>query len=208
MTTSDSRRRARAAETADRSAKRARLCQVALWFACGLVGAAAAWYLPLSFFTDESRDMPSWVRRVVQRDPMVGRSYVLPAVFSLDGHKVKLPFAGRKTALILIWTCETCGVDRFVRSLEEVAEKRPSSSLLVVVNRGKPDVVSRFWQENRLATPVAVDTSGALGRLLNAQFLFRAYVFDASGKLIYVSSFGESERDAILANMYRFLAPA
>ena len=171
----------------------------ALWVACGIIGAYAGWNLPiLGIFVGDIKETPDWVKRVLEKDPVAGRKYSLPPVYDLTGNPVKLPVPGARTAIVCLWTCDTCGVDKFVRELTALCERRPKTPIWVVVNRGKPDRTAQFWKDNGLTLPVAVDTDGSLGRQLNSQFMYRAYIFDSSGNLTQFSSYRNGNREVIV----------
>lgn len=169
-----------------------------IWLLCGFAGAAVAWYVPRIvriFGQDDST--PLWVLKAIKHDPEIGEANYLPRVYNLQGQTVLLPERGRTTCMVFLWHCDSCGLEKMIRALESLAKKNPNTRTWVVVVRGRPEIVDRYWKDNALTLPVAIDRSGDVARRLNVVFSARVYVFDPAGKLRYLSSYGENVDDIL-----------
>ena len=185
--------------------KRERLAVAVLGFAVGWIIAS---HYGLSGYTlwlrwKTASGIEPWRSAALAADPVVGQKVSLPVLPDIDGKRVSLPFPTGYTGLVFMTDPRSCQTNSTLRSIKEkqATGKFARLNLFIVVPTYHPEQARRYWQEFGKDFHILLDPEARLARALNVVFENRAYLFDSSGRLLYLTRFQqdgeEIERDVL-----------
>jgi peroxiredoxin len=133
-----------------------------------------------------------------EADPRLGEAAPHLALFDTTGRRLDYPppDAPDPTVLLFIGDCTSC----FGKTLSLWEQVRAEGHAVYVVTSSDPAEARTFLAQSRLRMPVLLERTdpGSAARY-NAAFRPRAYVIDASGRLIYAQPEDEASSDAVQA---------
>jgi hypothetical protein len=175
------------------------------WLAlCGL-SAVVAVAVPATREAMRWRD-PGQLQRVLaeqaperyrpEQDPRVGVGAPAFALEDTAGRRVGYPprDAGRPSALLFIGECTHC----VAKTLAQWERLRQQGGLVYVVTSSDAFAAQQFLRDSGLGLRMLLEETQPAGvRPYNAAFRPRAFVVDATGKLIYAQADGETTTVAL-----------
>mgnify|MGYP001035708612 CR=1 FL=1 len=185
--------------------KRERLAVAVLGFVFGWIIAS---HYGLSGYTlwlrwKAASGIEPWRSAALAADPAVGQKVSLPALPDIDGKRVSLPLPRGYTGLVFMTDPRSCQTNSTLRSIKQkqATGKFARLNLFIVVPTYHPEQARRYWQEVGKDFHILLDAEARLARALNVVFENRAYLFDSSSRLLYVTRFQqdgeEIERDVL-----------
>ncbi len=185
--------------------KRERLAVAVLGFVFGWIIAS---HYGLSGYTlwlrwKAASGIEPWRSAALVADPAVGQKVSLPALPDIDGKRVSLPLPSGYTGLVFMTDPRSCQTNSTLRSIKhkQATGKFARLNLFIVVPTYRPEQARRYWQEFGKDFYILLDPEARLARALNVVFENRAYLFDSSSRLLYLTRFQqdgeEIERDVL-----------